>query len=46
MLEKKELTVYTTPEVEIISLRMEGTCLAGSPGVGENEGTGEHQNEP
>ena len=46
-MEKKDFTVYYPPEVDIISLHLEGnTCQYGSPGAGENEGTGEHENEP
>ena len=46
-MEKKEMNVYSTPEVEIVSLHYEGNaCQTTSPGIGENEGTGDHNNEP
>jgi len=39
--------IYLAPELGTISLHLEGNaCQMTSPGSGENEGTGDHENEP
>ena len=41
-MEKKEMNVYSTPEVEIISLHYEGNaCQTTSPGSGGAGGSGQ-----
>lgn len=45
---KKEIeNAYLAPEMDVICLHLEGnSCQITSPGSGENEGTGDHENEP
>ena len=46
-MKEKDPIIYAAPLLEIVSLQLEGNaCQLTSPGAGENEGTGDHENEP